>query len=91
MLRTVLHKQWVFEFGFELVFSCSEFDSLLLSPLSLILACSTGQHMESQLESLQTITTIYRSEMGQGTGNREAAPVMLQGPSRSRPIPLHPY
>lgn len=47
--------------------------------------------MESQLESLQTITTIYRSEMGQGTGNREAAPVMLQGPSRSRPIPLHPY
>lgn len=47
--------------------------------------------MESQLESLQTITTIYRSEMGQGTGNREAAPVMLQSPSRSRPIPLHPY
>lgn len=46
--------------------------------------------MESQLESLQTITTIYRSEMGQGTGNREAAPVMLQGP-RSRPTPLHPY
>lgn len=34
VLRTVLHKhlRWVFEFGFELVFSCSEFDSLLLSP-----------------------------------------------------------
>ena len=51
MLRTGLHKhlQLIFKFGFELFFSCSVSDSLLLSPnFSQSSHAVTGYHTESQ-------------------------------------------
>lgn len=48
---TVLHKhlQGIFMFAFELIFNCSVFDSLLLSPnFSQFSHAVIGHHMESQ-------------------------------------------